>query len=117
LFTEARAILEKLTSQVPDDAVRANYLRCATAQIPRLPERSPRLAVKQTFGGLTEREREVARLVAQGKSNRALADELIVSERTIEKHIERIMSKLGFSSRASIITCSDNADRRRVQPP
>ena len=47
-------------------------------------------------------QREVARLVAQGKSNRALADELIVSERTIEKHIERIMSKLGFSSRAQI---------------
>ena len=102
LFTEARTILEELASQVPDDALRANYLRCATAQMPRLPEHSPRRAVSQAFGGLTERERDVAGLVAQGKSNRAVASELIVSERTIEKHIERIMAKLGFSSRAQI---------------
>jgi DNA-binding CsgD family transcriptional regulator len=102
LFTEARTIIEELASQVADDAVRANYLRCTTAQIPRLPERSPRRAVKHLFGGFTERERDVERLVAQGKSNRALADELIVSERTIEKHVERIMSKLGFSSRVQI---------------
>jgi non-specific serine/threonine protein kinase len=44
----------------------------------------------------------VAALVAQGKSNRALADRLVVSERTIEKHIENILSKLGFTSRAQI---------------
>jgi DNA-binding NarL/FixJ family response regulator len=63
---------------------------------------SPRRAARQSFGGLTEREREVAALVAQGKSNRALADELVVSERTIAKHVENILSKLGFSSRAQI---------------
>jgi non-specific serine/threonine protein kinase len=56
----------------------------------------------QAFGGLTEREREVAALIAQGKSNRALADELVVSERTIGTHVENILSKLGFTSRAQI---------------
>ena len=102
LFAEARTTLEELATHVPDETVRASYLHSATTQLPSLPDRSPGHALKQAFGGLTEREREVARLVAQGKSNRALADELVVSERTVEKHVERIMFKLGFSSRAQI---------------
>src|SRR6266566_4627044 len=50
---------------------------------------SPRRALKQHFGGLTSREREVACLVAQGKSNRAIADELVVgvSTREAEKNM------------------------------
>ena len=63
---------------------------------------SPRRALKQHFGGLTSREREVACLVAQGKSNRAIADELVVGVSTVEAHITRIFTKLGFSSRAQI---------------
>ena len=58
--------------------------------------------MKQHFGGLTAREREVARLVAQGKSNRAIADELVVGISTVEAHITHIFTKLGFSSRAQI---------------
>ena len=63
---------------------------------------SPRRALKQHFGGLTSREREVACLVAQGKSNRAIADELDVGVSTVEAHITHIFTKLGFSSRAQI---------------
>ena len=44
----------------------------------------------------------MARLVAQGKSNRAIADELIVGISTVEAHISHIFTKLGFSSRAQI---------------
>jgi len=58
--------------------------------------------MKQHFGGLTAREHEVARLVAQGKSNRAIAEELVVGISTVEAHITHILSKLGFSSRAQI---------------
>ena len=68
---------------------------------PSLPL-SPRRAMKQHFGGLTSRERDVARLVAQGKSNRAIADELVVGVSTVEAHISHIFTKLGFSSRAQI---------------
>jgi non-specific serine/threonine protein kinase len=60
-------------------------------------------AAKQTFGGLTRREREVAVLIAQGKSNREIADALIVSKRTIESHIANLMVKLGCTSRAQIV--------------
>lgn len=59
-------------------------------------------AGKDQFGGLTAREREVAALIAQGKSNRAIARQLVVSVKTVEAHITRILSKLGFTSRAQI---------------
>ncbi|GAC1618190.1 MAG: hypothetical protein PVS3B1_22400 [Ktedonobacteraceae bacterium] len=102
LTTQARTIIEELATNAPDASLRDSFLSCATAQLPRQPALSPRRAAKRTFDGLTEREREVASLVALGMSNRALAEELIVSERTIGKHIERIMSKLGFDSRSQI---------------
>jgi DNA-binding CsgD family transcriptional regulator len=101
-FSTARRVIEDLASSVPDEAMRDNFLQRASAQIPPAPMLSPRRTARQSFGGLTEREREVAALVAQGKSNRSLADELVVSERTIAKHVENILSKLGFSSRAQI---------------
>jgi DNA-binding NarL/FixJ family response regulator len=51
---------------------------------------------------LSPREREVAGLIAQGLSNRAIADRLGLSERTIEAHVEHILGKLGFRSRARV---------------
>jgi predicted ATPase/DNA-binding CsgD family transcriptional regulator len=51
---------------------------------------------------LTRREREVAILVARGYTNRQIASELSVSERTVENHVRKILMKLGFSSRARI---------------
>ncbi len=101
-FSAARTIIEEVAAEVPDELVRDDFLHYATAQIPHPPMLSPRRAARQSFGGLTEREREVVTLIAQGKSNRVLAEELVVSERTIAKHVENILSKLGFSSRAQI---------------
>ena len=101
-FSLARTMIEELASTLPNHDLGENFLRHASAQLPPLRQPSPRYALRQAFGGLTEREREVAALIAQGKSNRAIADELIVSERTIEKHVEGIMSKLGFTSRVQI---------------
>ena len=51
---------------------------------------------------LTERELQVARLVAAGLRNREIAAQLAVSPRTAESHVERIRAKLGFRSRAQI---------------
>ena len=55
-------------------------------------------------GGLTRREVEVARLVAQGRSNREIADEFVLSERTVESHVQHILTKLSFTSRTEIAT-------------
>jgi predicted ATPase/DNA-binding CsgD family transcriptional regulator len=54
------------------------------------------------LGGLTPREREVVVLIAQGKSNRAIAEALVISEKTAERHVANILSKLGFHSRTQI---------------
>ncbi|HEU0075169.1 MAG TPA: alpha/beta fold hydrolase [Dehalococcoidia bacterium] len=50
--------------------------------------------------GLSPREREVLRLIAQGLSNQQLADELVISVRTVERHINHIYEKLGIHNRA-----------------
>jgi predicted ATPase/class 3 adenylate cyclase/DNA-binding CsgD family transcriptional regulator len=63
---------------------------------------SQREAEKQKYGGLTAREREVAAQIAQGKSNQAIAAELFVGLKTVEAHVTRILTKLGFTSRAQI---------------
>ena len=69
---------------------------------PDAPAPSPRQIAKEKFDGLTAREREVAALVAQGKTNRDIADDLVLSERTIEGHVGNILNKLGFNARAQI---------------
>jgi DNA-binding CsgD family transcriptional regulator/tetratricopeptide (TPR) repeat protein len=95
---------EEAASDLPSDALS-----------PLSPPLSPHRALKQHYGGLTAREREVAQLVAQGKSNRAIADELVVGVSTVEAHITHILSKLGFSSRAQIAAWA--VDKGLTQAP
>ncbi|MCX0273432.1 protein kinase [Nocardia zapadnayensis] len=51
---------------------------------------------------LTRREHQVAELVAQGLSNKQIATKLVISQRTAQGHVENILTKLGFTSRAQI---------------
>lgn len=55
-------------------------------------------------GGLSRREIEVAALVAAGLSNRAMAERLFLAERTIESHVQHILTKLNFDSRSQVAT-------------
>lgn len=57
----------------------------------------------RTFESLTDREIEVLRLAAQGKSNREIADELVLSVRTVEAHLGHIFDKLGVGSRTEAV--------------
>jgi len=66
------------------------------------PTESPTSSI-QDHNELTEREREIAALIAKGSSNREIAGQLVISPRTVEKHIGNILSKLGLNSRSQIV--------------
>jgi DNA-binding CsgD family transcriptional regulator len=51
--------------------------------------------------GLTARETDILRLVAKGKTNRAIADELVISEKTVARHLSNIFTKIGVSTRSA----------------
>ncbi len=51
---------------------------------------------------LTKRESQVADLIAEGLTNQAIADRLVISPRTAQGHVEHILAKLGFTSRAQV---------------
>ncbi|SFX59962.1 LuxR C-terminal-related transcriptional regulator [Streptomyces atratus] len=79
------------------EAVRADTDRPPAA--PRLPRsRQEPMATE----ALTPREREVATLVAQGLSNREVAEHLVISKLTADTHVERILTKLDIDSRTEI---------------
>ncbi|GAA3262253.1 LuxR family transcriptional regulator [Nonomuraea helvata] len=67
-----------------------------------LQEDRPERAAKGETPPLTRRETEIAELVAQGLTNREIAASLVIAQRTAEGHIEHILTKLGFNSRAQI---------------
>jgi len=60
------------------------------------------IADKVKFQGLSKRERETASLIAQGKSNREIAQVMTIGEKTVETYVTRILNKLGFDSRVQI---------------
>jgi len=60
-----------------------------------------RAATAPPPGGLTAREVEVLRLVAEGRSNREIAKALVLSDHTVRRHLQNIFNKIGVSSRAA----------------
>ena len=84
-FDAARAVFEQLLA-VPD----ADRVRRRSA------------ARTETVSGLTARETEILTLVATGKTNRAIAADLVISEKTVARHLSNIFDKLGVSSRSAV---------------
>lgn len=61
----------------------------------------PQIEATRDMHGLTARELEVLRLVAAGRTNKAIADKLVLSERTVDRHVSNILAKLRVPSRAA----------------
>lgn len=55
------------------------------------------------FDGLTERERQVLKLIADGRSNQEVADALVISIKTVERHRANILAKLGLHNRTELV--------------
>jgi DNA-binding CsgD family transcriptional regulator len=83
------------------DAARWVFQRLGAAPDLARVEDLARKVTSKAAGGLTAREVEVLRLVACGKTNRAIAGELFLSEKTVARHLSNIFAKLGLSSRAA----------------
>jgi non-specific serine/threonine protein kinase len=67
------------------------------------PRTEPAVPEPDDFAAvLTPRERQVARLIAEGLSNHQIASRLVTSQRTAESHVQNILRKLGFASRAQV---------------
>jgi DNA-binding NarL/FixJ family response regulator len=83
------------------DAARAMFQHLGAApdlaRVDALTRRAPSAPPR----GLTRRELQVLRLVATGKTNKAIASELSLSEKTVDRHVSNILTKLDVSSRAA----------------
>jgi DNA-binding NarL/FixJ family response regulator len=76
--------------------------------------RAPARATAAGLGGLSAREREVADQVAAGKTNRAVAEALFLSEKTVESHLARIYAKLGLRSRVTLAALIERERAREL---
>jgi DNA-binding NarL/FixJ family response regulator len=89
-----RALGDEEGAALELEAARVAYRRLgAEADLARIGSPAP--------GGLTSREQEVLHLVARGSTNKAIAAKLVISERTVDRHVSNIFAKLGVSSRAA----------------
>lgn len=70
---------------------------------------SERHRAREQMAGLSERERAVAELVAEGASNRQIAQELFMSESTVKTHLSSVMVKLAADSRVAVAIIADRA--------
>lgn len=74
----------------------------ARPEIENLNAIAPALGGMERARGLTGREVEVLRLVADGRTNKEIAAALVISEHTVARHVQNMLAKLGFSSRAQL---------------
>lgn len=81
------------------DRARAMLRERGCASVPQ----RPRPATRVNPGGLTNRQLEVARLVAEGLSNTEIAGRLYISSKTADHHVSAVLSKLGMTSRREIL--------------
>jgi len=115
-FAAARQGIALLSESIEDPALRSHFGQTASATLPQEKSVSPRRVAASQYGGLTEREREVAALIGQGKSNAEISELLVVSKRTVETHVSSVLSKLGVPSRHQIALWAQGkelVDRKR----
>jgi DNA-binding NarL/FixJ family response regulator len=102
-INHAKEIVTRLAEVVPDRDLRTHFSERAFSLLAAVTEESNPNEGPAVEGPLTARELEVVALIKAGKSNQEIADTLVLSKRTVEKHISNILSKLMLNTRAQII--------------
>jgi DNA-binding CsgD family transcriptional regulator len=96
-----RALGDDDTAAMEFDAARAVFEQLGAAPDVARADSLAHLAAPAGGHGLTARELQVLRLVSSGRTNKAIAAELVLSSRTVDRHVSNIFTKLGVSSRAA----------------
>ncbi|MBI1885724.1 MAG: DNA-binding response regulator [Chloroflexi bacterium] len=96
-----RELGDEDTAEMELDAARWVFQQLGAAPDLARVEKLSRKAAAKSAGGLTVREVEVLRLLATGRTNRAIAADLFLSEKTVARHVSNIFAKVGLSSRAA----------------
>jgi DNA-binding CsgD family transcriptional regulator len=96
-----RALGDKDTATLELDLAREVFLRLGAAPDLAALDAPDGARGRATPGGLSPRELEVLRLVASGKTNKVIAKELFLSEKTIDRHVSNILAKTNVASRAA----------------
>lgn len=114
-FSEAAGIAER-TGARNQARIAAMLLRRAGVRAWRRPAAQDGARGPEDLDGLSPREREVADLLARGRSNREIAEALVVSPKTVERHVTNILAKLGLRNRTELAAVAANAGTVRVSP-
>jgi DNA-binding CsgD family transcriptional regulator/tetratricopeptide (TPR) repeat protein len=96
-----RALGDDDTAEMELDTARWVFGQLGAAPDVVRVEALSRVGTARAPGGLTAREVEVLRLVASGRTNRAIATALVISDHTVRRHLQNIFNKIGVSSRAA----------------
>jgi DNA-binding NarL/FixJ family response regulator len=106
---------DRLTQAIRDAATGASSLdpRAAGALLTQFRELSAKQAESE-LAGLTDRERRMLALIAEGYTNRAIGERLHLSEKTVRNHVSQLLRKLGFQRRSQAAAW---AGQRRLELP
>lgn len=108
--TPPREIIESVRAVASGEgALSARSARQVVEFIQQDPAVALHQAAVDLFANLTRRERDVARLVALGRTNAQIAGELYVGEATVKSHLQSAMAKLGVASRVEVGILADRA--------
>jgi DNA-binding NarL/FixJ family response regulator len=91
-------LLDRLGAAGTADRLRRQLRRAGTLSVPKRPSE----ATRANPGGLTNRQLEIARLLARGLTNSEIATEAFISTKTAEHHVSAVLAKLGLPNRRAV---------------
>ena len=106
-----RRLIEETAASLPNEEWRAALLQSLDVQSWLASTGRQRTRVTSAPGGLTGRELDVTRCIALGMTNKEIARNLFIAEKTVESHVSACLAKLGFTSRSRLAVWA--AERQR----